>query len=674
MTTLVDSLAVEIGLDPKKLIEGLKDIEQRVKQRKDDFQKESSVWEQSILNLTRLIGQLTVAFFSIEAAISAFKASEAIARQGTAMSNFAEAVGMTNQQLSQWEQAFERVGGKAEEAGEAFRFQRTELGKIKGPEGQAPAFKAWMDRMGMDPNAYFNARGPDVQKLELDLFEKLKGTDEEIFAKYKGTRQQILEAFGFKGTSAQELSRRDVRSELTRAGRTAPTEENIATFKRLNALWVDLHNNMAAVKNDLFTFFETPLRTVLDLINQVLEHIHKFSWHKEGKEIADEIEKEGFLTATFWPHLYDKEGHGHAATLQELKDYFAGKRPDLYPTPGAAKAKNAPPDYINKVPGTIDPLTGKQIAPDESSILHSMIGAVRNVLTPPPKSPESVLRTSPTTSTSVPPSTAPSSSEPSSREENIQSHDKSYQDLIEGIKSTFSKPPYAPPSAPPQAEQLPGGAAMVGPRTGVHRPSWMPRETAAPATSVPSVPLSQPTPPAAAQQAPLQLITPAQAASSSPEPRAVPEAPTAPMRRLTAPAPAPIIVQPAKPTQAAPQPAPVTSWPLPATPPASTSPPPANVPTSEPPASFEQRWPHYDQHSSLQPMQMPQLANMSTLGAFATAGKSTVTTNSTVSIGAMTFNSSGNAGQTVGIGVAPAPLGKELEGGAYAMMSNTSLE
>lgn len=401
MPTVIDSLAIELSLDPKKLQEGLKSVSADVKQNRDDSEKHFKVLDGLITSIGRSLTGLVATFLSLTAAIEAFAATKQISRSGAEFANLSQAVGMSVQQLGAWEQAMERVGGRAEDVRSAFRFQQSELQRTK-IHGGSPAFLGTMQRLmggAVDFNKYYNA---ETASFDLDRMNKDIAAAMERGGFSPAQRAEYLRAFGFSNDAAQQLFSKGLEGRLEAAKITAPTDINAEAFRRLNELWTTLGHTINAVKNDLVTNFFEPISNALKGVNSALEAIHTSGWGTFVKEMEEQIKQEGIFKFLFYPHMPDAQGNRRAVPFREFFGGGGGSGGGATgQTPSAPSAPSGPRQTPSSVPGmTSDPMSGFQYTPPS-------IGA-----------------------TSVP-----------------------------SVPSV--------PSAPPPTETTPGGALMIGPRTGV---------------------------------------------------------------------------------------------------------------------------------------------------------------------------------------------------------------
>lgn len=123
--TIIDSFLVEIGLDPKNYEEGRKKIVEDNKRLRDDSTKSAKTLEanakKSLGGITALRGEvlrLTLAFAGA-ASITSF--AQNMIKSDAATGRLAGNMGMLTGELSAWEGAIQRVGGKAGEADDALR-------------------------------------------------------------------------------------------------------------------------------------------------------------------------------------------------------------------------------------------------------------------------------------------------------------------------------------------------------------------------------------------------------------------------------------------------------------------------------------------------------------------------------------------------------------------------
>jgi outer membrane biosynthesis protein TonB len=220
------------------------------------------------------------------------------------------------------------------------------------------------------------------------------------------------------------------------------------------------------------------------------------------------------------------------------------------------------------------------------------------------------------------------------------------------------------PSTPPAP--APSGA-RVAPAWG---PSWLGPYRMVPAP--PAAPVPAPTPAPSVAPTPAPIPTPAPSAAPVPAPTPAPPAAPAP---ITTPAPVPAPI----PTPAPDRPS--VLMPMPA-PPTSALAAPATSPTIQDlnrMRSEQRRRGNYGPltapgpQSSIDPglLMMPQTAALFSRSNFASAPSRSINTNSNVTIGAMTFNSTTTDGSM--LGHAPAGSSRTLHIGAYAVEANSSL-
>lgn len=336
MPTIIDSLAIELSLDPTKLQEGLRTVSSDVKQNRDESERHFKVLDTLITNMGRSLAGLIATFVSLEAAIAAFAATKHISRAGTEFGNLAESIGMSVNQLGAWENAMERVGGRAGDIGSAFRFQQSEFQKSK-LQGGSPAFLGYMQRLGMPEwHSYYNANGElDVDRFNKDLAEHLARPG--IGATQ---RAEYLKGFGFDSPAAQRLFSGDINRKLEEAKRFAPTDLNTEAFRKLNEQWVTLGNAITAVKNDLVTNLFTPISEILKGINNALESLHKFGFQSFFDGLQKQLKESGFMSFLFSPTQYDD--HGQAHSVPSTSGDVSMPRPGAHAWPGTTPAPMAP--------------------------------------------------------------------------------------------------------------------------------------------------------------------------------------------------------------------------------------------------------------------------------------------------------------------------------------------
>src|SRR5882672_9170656 len=194
MATVIDTLTIELGFDVKKVLEGAKETQTRVRSFSEDYQRQSKVFQALLGNLVDVVGRLAAAFLSVDAVIRGIAWTKGASAAATEFSNLAEAVGLTVTQLEKWDQALQRVGGAPGEVGQAFQYQQQELQKRHGPSGLPPAFLPWLQRLGLDSESYYNPvkKTYDLDRMNRDIADAMKRQK-----KSAAERTQILRELGF---------------------------------------------------------------------------------------------------------------------------------------------------------------------------------------------------------------------------------------------------------------------------------------------------------------------------------------------------------------------------------------------------------------------------------------------------------------------------------------------
>lgn len=174
MPTIIDSIALELGVDTTKLQRGLREVEAQTKDSRESFERHAQGFETVATSLFRALSPLVTAILSIGTAIAGIDWAKHAASSVTSFRNLADIIGITTERLSQWKQAAETFGkGGGANIEQAFAGQQQAFQKLFGPTatGEVPEFKDPLRKLGIDIGKYWDAaKGlADIDRLNRDV-------------------------------------------------------------------------------------------------------------------------------------------------------------------------------------------------------------------------------------------------------------------------------------------------------------------------------------------------------------------------------------------------------------------------------------------------------------------------------------------------------------------------
>src|ERR1700690_2628810 len=153
MPSLIDSLFIEIGLDPSKYVKGAKEITDADKRVRDlmlssgkAIEEQSKKSGDSILSLKSNVLGLFAAFTGI--GVAAF--TQQLIHTDAATGRAAKSFGISTNELSKWEIATKLAGGTAEDAKSTISGLTLAIEKMKVTRDPS-AFRPWVQWLGIDP-------------------------------------------------------------------------------------------------------------------------------------------------------------------------------------------------------------------------------------------------------------------------------------------------------------------------------------------------------------------------------------------------------------------------------------------------------------------------------------------------------------------------------------------
>ena len=218
MPTIIDSLVIQLGLDPTKFNQGQRQAVQSLKQLEDDARRHGQGAERAMSDLSEAIGSVRGGILKLGAAVIGAASFEHLVVQTVtntaAMGRFGSVLGVSTELLSKWQNVGKIVtgttAGMAEAVGAAVK-QFAHFA-VLGPTGAVP----FLNALNIDLRKFVDSRGElkDVTGYFLALseaFYKMRNQPGQValFADNLGLPQNLVEVL-IKGPDALRNMLRDV--------------------------------------------------------------------------------------------------------------------------------------------------------------------------------------------------------------------------------------------------------------------------------------------------------------------------------------------------------------------------------------------------------------------------------------------------------------------------------
>ncbi len=279
MPTIVDTLAIELSLDPRQLEKGLSSVVEKVRTTRDDYERHAKAFQAVAAGLLRVITPLAAAIVGITSAIEAIDWSKHAAAATTEFSNLANVIGMNISVLSAWKQTAEAAGkGGGDALVQSFaRQQQTMLTMLPGGVGLSdPSFLQALQRYfgpGVDIRRWLGADG----NFDMDRFNKDLATASERVDKTAAERSQWMQKLYITHPAQLSLykSREELEEQLKYQRDVVGVldQKNADAMKKLHADWTNLGNAAENLRVEIVTKLIDPLHAGLVYLQQILTEL-----------------------------------------------------------------------------------------------------------------------------------------------------------------------------------------------------------------------------------------------------------------------------------------------------------------------------------------------------------------------------------------------------------------
>lgn len=285
MPTVLDTLALELGLDARQFERGLREVEARTRVTREDYERHAKGFEAVVGSLFRAIGPLITALIGIGSAIEAIDWTKHAAAATTQFGNLADVIGIGAEQLAAWKQAADAAAGSGEELAQAFAHQQQALQKM-GPGGTGEVdvgLLGALQHYGIDQKRYYDERTKlyDIDRLNRDIAAASARMGESA-----AQRSAWLSRLGITSPGNQSLYQsREFLEEALRKQREVGvvSKQNIDAMKKLQEDFSNLASAATNLGYQIVTNLADPLHTALTALQSVLTWLKNFevpAWMK----------------------------------------------------------------------------------------------------------------------------------------------------------------------------------------------------------------------------------------------------------------------------------------------------------------------------------------------------------------------------------------------------------
>ncbi len=290
MPTIVDTLAIELSLDPRQLEKGLSSVVEKVKTTRDDYERHAKAFEAVAAGLLRVLGPLAAAILGITSAIEAIDWTKHASAATTEFSNLAEVIGMNVSVLAAWKQAAEAAGaGGARAVEQTFnRQQQTMRTMLPGGSG----LKDLEFQQGLQH--YFGLGGADVSKyldkngnFDLDRFNKDIASASQRLGENASQRQQWMEKLYITHPGQlslyknREALEKELKHQMIDVG--VLDQHNADAMKKIHKDWTEIGYAAENLRIQIVTGLVDPLHAGLIYLRDILVELKNWLADPDNK-------------------------------------------------------------------------------------------------------------------------------------------------------------------------------------------------------------------------------------------------------------------------------------------------------------------------------------------------------------------------------------------------------
>jgi hypothetical protein len=243
--TIIDSLLVTLGLDPKQYIKGRQEVEREDKKAKDAVKKNSNELADALTSLAKTAGAL---FLGFESAKGAFDWLVGLNVNAANLGRFSKNLSQSTHEVNAWDNAVELAGGTAKDAEADLMGLSSSITALRAT-GEVSPLVLLLQRMNVQ---LFDAQGKTRKLTDIykDLGDKLRGYNRADA--FNLARQAGVSESTFNLIRAEA----DERERMLRIGEqnAALDDQNAAQAAELQAEWRDIGQEVKTVGVNALTF------------------------------------------------------------------------------------------------------------------------------------------------------------------------------------------------------------------------------------------------------------------------------------------------------------------------------------------------------------------------------------------------------------------------------------
>jgi hypothetical protein len=269
---VVDALVITLGLDSSQFRKEQVAVADGSKKLKESLVKDGKAVEKSGKDAAESWGSLKKEIMSVAAAflgLDAIKGAVAdVTKFNKEVSQSAQAIGVSAQELSAWGMAVERMGGDANSARASLQHLADIFNELKSGHA-SPAIFEWFGRLQAEGGVKLNAAKPMIEQLP-QIAEGLKH-----IAQTQGAARALFvgKQLGLDdGTIRLLMQGKDaVRAIVKDTEKLAPTKEQIDKTNQLFRAWVELKQMFESLANVLTANFAPAFQAIIEKVTEWFE-------------------------------------------------------------------------------------------------------------------------------------------------------------------------------------------------------------------------------------------------------------------------------------------------------------------------------------------------------------------------------------------------------------------
>lgn len=259
--TIIDSLLVTLGLDPKAYVKGRQEVEREDKRAKDAVKKNSNELADALTGLAKSAGAL---FLGFESAKGAFEWLVGLNVNAANLGRFSKNLGQSTHEVNAWDNAVELAGGTAKDAEADLMGLSSSITALRAT-GEVSPLVLLLQRMNV---SLFDAQGKTRKLTDIykDLGDKLRGYNRADA--FNLARQAGVSESTFNLIRAEA----DERERMLRIGEqnAALNDANAAQAAELQAEWREIGQEVKTVGVNILTFVTPYVKQAFDWARQLM--------------------------------------------------------------------------------------------------------------------------------------------------------------------------------------------------------------------------------------------------------------------------------------------------------------------------------------------------------------------------------------------------------------------